>query len=70
MIGCLLGFPEDDWPKLKVWSEGSIVLGGGPRYFDAQGAANAVAFFGAAAELFQREETVPGRRHHDQLDRG
>ena len=40
MIGWLLGFPEDDWRKLKDWSETTIALGGGPRYFDEDGVAS------------------------------
>ena len=59
MIGWLLGFPEDDWRKLKAWSEETIVLGGGPRYFDEAGAASAVGFFGAAAELFEDKKRCP-----------
>ena len=27
MIGWLMGFPEDDWRRLKGWSEQTIVLG-------------------------------------------
>ena len=59
MIGWLLGFPEDDWRKLKAWSEETIVLGGGPRYFDAEGASSAVAFFSAATELFEQKKRCP-----------
>ena len=59
MIGWLLGFPEDDWRKLKAWSEETIVLGGGPRYFDEVGATSAVTFFGAAAELFAEKKRCP-----------
>ena len=32
MIGLLLGFSEDMWPKLMEWSERTITLGGGPGY--------------------------------------
>ena len=59
MIGWLLGFPEDDWRKLKAWSEETIVLGGGPRYFDEAGATSATSFFGAAAELFEEKKRCP-----------
>ena len=31
MIGLLLGFPAEMWPKLQHWSETTIALGGGPR---------------------------------------
>ena len=37
MIGKLLGFADDDWPKLRDWSERTIALGGGPRYFNQDG---------------------------------
>jgi cytochrome P450 family 142 subfamily A polypeptide 1 len=32
MIGSLLGFPDDAWPKLVHWSEAAVVAGGGQRY--------------------------------------
>lgn len=48
MIGKLLGFEEDDWPKLKHWSETTIALGGGPRYFNDAGMISAIEF---AAQL-------------------
>ena len=32
MIGDLLGFPRELWPKLMDWSERTILGGGGPRY--------------------------------------
>jgi cytochrome P450 family 142 subfamily A polypeptide 1 len=59
MIGWLLGFPEDEWPKLKAWSEETIVLGGGPRYFDEAGATSATTFFAAAVELFEEKKRCP-----------
>jgi cytochrome P450 family 142 subfamily A polypeptide 1 len=34
VIGRLLGFADDQWQKVKYWSEATIVAGGGPRYFD------------------------------------
>ena len=34
MIGKLLGFDDDRWRDLQDWSERTIALGGGPRYFD------------------------------------
>src|SRR4051812_48453442 len=37
MIGRLLGFEDTDWPKLRDWSERTIALGGGPRYFNQDG---------------------------------
>lgn len=59
MIGKLLGFEETDWPKLKYWSETTIALGGGPRYFNDAGMIAAMEFAAAAAELFETKKTCP-----------
>ncbi len=59
MIGLLLGFPEDMWPKLMDWSERTIALGGGPRYHDEDGILAAMEFAGAAAELYESKRTCP-----------
>ena len=59
MIGKLLGFDEADWPKLKHWSETTIALGGGPRYFNEVGMTSAIEFAGAAAELYESKKTCP-----------
>jgi cytochrome P450 family 142 subfamily A polypeptide 1 len=59
MIGKLLGFEEEDWPKLKHWSETTIALGGGPRYFNDAGMISAIEFAGAAAELFEAKKSCP-----------
>jgi cytochrome P450 family 142 subfamily A polypeptide 1 len=59
MIGKLLGFDEDDWPKLKHWSETTIALGGGPRYFNEVGMTSAIEFAGAAAEVYEAKKTCP-----------
>jgi cytochrome P450 family 142 subfamily A polypeptide 1 len=59
MIGWLLGFPDDDWPKLRDWSERTIMLGGGPRYFDEDGVQAATEFFMAAAELHTDKQRCP-----------
>jgi cholest-4-en-3-one 26-monooxygenase len=32
VIGRLLGFDDDQWQRVKHWSEATIVAGGGPRY--------------------------------------
>jgi cytochrome P450 family 142 subfamily A polypeptide 1 len=32
VIGRLLGFGDDLWPRIKYWSETTILAGGGPRY--------------------------------------
>ena len=59
MIGKLLGFDEADWPKLKHWSETTVALGGGPRYFNEVGMTSAIEFAGAAAEVFESKKTCP-----------
>ncbi len=59
MIGWLLGFPEDDWRKLKAWSEETIVLGGGPRYHTPEGVASAIDFFTQAIALFEEKKRCP-----------
>lgn len=59
MIGWLLGFPEQDWRRLKDWSEQTIVLGGGPRYQDQAGVASALSFFAAAGELYEEKKRCP-----------
>ncbi|MEY3512331.1 MAG: hypothetical protein RL486_996 [Actinomycetota bacterium] len=59
MIGKLLGFDDADWPKLKHWSETTIALGGGPRYFNDEGMISAIEFAGAAAELFEAKKSCP-----------
>lgn len=59
MIGWLLGFPDDDWPKLRDWSERSIVMGGGPRYFNEDGFSAAMEFIDAAHELYAEKTRCP-----------
>ncbi|HEX3823516.1 MAG TPA: hypothetical protein VHV79_03505 [Mycobacteriales bacterium] len=59
MIGWLLGFPDDDWPKLRDWSERSILMGGGPRYFNQNGFDAAMEFVAAAQELYAEKQQCP-----------
>jgi cholest-4-en-3-one 26-monooxygenase len=59
MIGELLGFPLDMVRKLQEWSERTIVLGGGPRYFDEDGTAAAMEFAGACMELYAEKTGCP-----------
>ncbi|WP_084963205.1 cytochrome P450 [Thermoactinospora rubra] len=47
MIGWLLGFPEEDWPRLVHWSQTTIPAGGGLRYVTHE-AAMAAAEYGQA----------------------
>lgn len=58
-IGWLLGFGEDRWPDLMSWSERTIALGGGPRYMNDDGAAAAMEFAVAAAELHGEKSRCP-----------
>ena len=58
-IAWLLGFPEADWPLLKAWSERTIALGGGPRYFNEDGMSAAMEFAGAAAALYEEKKSCP-----------
>jgi cholest-4-en-3-one 26-monooxygenase len=59
MIGWLLGFPDDEWPSLRDWSERTIMLGGGPRYFNEDGMAAATEFFAAATDLHAEKSKCP-----------
>jgi cytochrome P450 family 142 subfamily A polypeptide 1 len=59
MIGWLLGFPDDEWPKLRDWSERSILMGGGPRYFNQDGFDAAMEFIAAAQELYAEKQRCP-----------
>jgi cholest-4-en-3-one 26-monooxygenase len=60
MIGKLLGFDEEEWPKLKHWSETTIAMGGGPRYFNEVGMTSAMEFAQACADLFAEKRANPG----------
>ena len=59
MIGWLLGFPEDMWPKLRDWSERTIMLGGGPRYMNDDGIAAFTEFLTAATSLYDAKKGCP-----------
>jgi cytochrome P450 family 142 subfamily A polypeptide 1 len=59
MIGWLLGFPEEAWPKLRDWSERTIMLGGGPAYFNEDGFAAFNEFITAAAALHSDKQRCP-----------
>jgi cytochrome P450 family 142 subfamily A polypeptide 1 len=59
MIGHLLGFPDDWWPKLVEWSSTTILLGGGPRYFNDDGILAAAAFGQASLELANERRGCP-----------
>jgi len=53
MIGLLLGFGSEMWPKLQEWSERTIALGGGPRYHEEEGIVAALEFAVACADLYE-----------------
>jgi len=59
MIGKLLGFDPDDWPSLQSWSERTIGLGGGPRYFSDDGIVAAMEFAQASSDLFDEKHRCP-----------
>ena len=59
MIGRLLGFDDDRWLDLQGWSERTIVLGGGPRYFTEDGMTAAMEFAQASAELYEAKQACP-----------
>jgi cholest-4-en-3-one 26-monooxygenase len=59
MIGMLLGFPYDDWPKLVHWSETTIPLGGGPRYMSDTGIMAAAEFGGASLAIADARRDDP-----------
>jgi cytochrome P450 family 142 subfamily A polypeptide 1 len=59
MIGKLLGFGEDQWTDLESWSERTIALGGGPRYYTEEGIAAAIEFAQAAALQLESKRTCP-----------
>jgi len=59
MIGHLLGFPEDLWPKLMEWSERTIAMGGGPRYQSEAGGAAVLEFAEASAQLYEQRRGCP-----------
>jgi cytochrome P450 family 142 subfamily A polypeptide 1 len=59
MIGKLLGFDSDDWPSLQSWSERTIALGGGPRYFSDDGIVAAMEFAQASSDLFDEKHRCP-----------
>jgi len=59
MIGTLLGFPGTRHRDLQRWSEETIALGGGPRYFTESGMAAAMEFAAAATELHADRSRCP-----------
>jgi len=66
MIGLLLGFPDEMWTQLQHWSETTIALGGGPRYFNEEGSQSALDFAVAASALHEDKKACPA---HDVMTR-
>ena len=60
MIGLLLGFPHETWPKLAEWSERTIAMGGGPRYHNDAGITAVFEFAGACSDLYDMKRGCPG----------
>jgi cytochrome P450 family 142 subfamily A polypeptide 1 len=58
-IAWLLGFPDERWPELKDWSERTILMGGGPRYFNDDGMLAAMEFAQAATDLHTEKSACP-----------
>lgn len=59
MIGDLLGFPHEMWPKLRDWSTRTIVGGGGPRYVTPDVMQAAEEFREACSELYDEKLAYP-----------
>lgn len=59
MIGFLLGFDDELWPKLVHWSEASIATGGGPRYRTTGGVEAVLEFAVACTELYTGKQGCP-----------
>ena len=59
MIGDLLGFPHEMWPKLMEWSERTIVGGGGPAAATDDVVHAAVEFYTACSELYEEKRECP-----------
>ena len=59
MIGFLLGFEDELWPKLVHWSEASIATGGGPRYRTTEGVEAVLEFAVACTELYTDKQGCP-----------
>ncbi len=59
MIGKLIGFGPEATPDLLSWSERTIALGGGPRYFSDDGMIAAMEFAEASADLHAEKVRCP-----------
>lgn len=59
MIGLLLGYPDEMWPKLMEWSARTIAMGGGPMYATEEGLTAVFEFAGACTELYEDKKGCP-----------
>jgi cytochrome P450 family 142 subfamily A polypeptide 1 len=59
MIGTLIGFAPEATSDLLSWSERTIALGGGPRYFSEDGMVAAMEFAQASADLHAEKVRCP-----------
>lgn len=59
MIGHLLGFADELWPKLQEWSERTIAMGGGPRYHNDDGINAVFEFTEACINLYEEKKANP-----------
>jgi cholest-4-en-3-one 26-monooxygenase len=59
MIGWLLGYPDEEWPNLRDWSERTITMGGGPRYFAEDGMVAFGEFVTRTVEVFESKKGCP-----------
>jgi cholest-4-en-3-one 26-monooxygenase len=59
MIGWLLGYPDDEWPNLRDWSERTIAMGGGPRYFAEDGMVAFGEFITRTIALYEEKKGCP-----------
>ncbi|MFI0447046.1 cytochrome P450 [Actinomadura sp. 6N118] len=59
VIGWLLGFPEDAWPKIVQWSETAGLAGGGRRYITDAATIAAGEFALAALEMAKERRACP-----------
>jgi cholest-4-en-3-one 26-monooxygenase len=59
VIARLLGFPDEQWQKVKYWSEATIVAGGGPRYFTDGVTAAFSDYCDHAAQLADARRATP-----------
>lgn len=68
MIGKLLGYPHEMWPKLKEWSERTIQLGGGPMYHNMDGIEAVFEFTEACINLYEDHKGCPVDTHDDVMN--